>query len=59
MNTLIKLLRFEVKVLNQDRTGFNVLVTRTDTNDSTEGWDSILTVEYTIKKKADRTCLFL
>ena len=43
-------LRFDTAVSNLDRTGFDAIITRTDTNDPTDGWGQNPTLHFIIYK---------
>ena len=46
-------IRFDTAVLNLDNTGFDAIITRTDTNDPTEGWGQNPTLRFTIKTEVE------
>jgi len=48
---------FDTEVSNLDGTGFDATVTRTDTNNPTEGWAHPAYLYFTIKNKFNQTCM--
>ena len=50
-------LRFDTEVSNLDETGFDVTITRTDTNDPNAGWWQRPFVYFTTKRKSNQTCM--